>query len=104
MSYDLAVFDPAVAPQSRAEFRKWFDMQTQWNESHGYNDPDVPVSALRNWFREMITMFPPMNGLLRSSDIDDPRVTDYSLGRNIIYCGFASSVGSAAYERALESA
>lgn len=104
MSYDLAVFDPDVAPQSRAEFLKWFKMQTQWNESHGYNDPDVPVAPLRNWFREMITTFPPMNGPLSSPDLDDPTVTDYSLGRNIIYGAFAGSVGASAYQKALELA
>lgn len=104
MSYYLAVFDPDVTPRSRVEFRKWFDKETQWNESHGYNDPDVSVSALRNWFLEMITTFPPMNGPLRSSNPDDPRVTDYSLGRNIIYGAFAGSVSAAAYQKALELA
>jgi hypothetical protein len=104
MSYDLAVFDPDVAPRSRVEFRKWFEEQTQWSGSHGYNDPEVPVSALRNWFLEMIITFPPMNGPLRSSNPDDPRVTDYSLGRNIIYGAFAGSVGAAAYQKALELA
>ncbi len=104
MSYDLAVFDPDVAPRSRAEFRRWFDEQTQWGESHGYNDPEIPVAALKNWFREMITIFPPMNGPLRSTNSDDPRVTDYSLGKNIIYGAFAGSVGTAAYHRAFELA
>ncbi len=51
MSYDLAVFDPDVAPRSRAEFRRWFDEQTQWEESHGYSDLEIPVPALKSWFR-----------------------------------------------------
>lgn len=104
MSYNLAVFDPDAAPPSRVEFRNWFDEQTQWSESHGYNDPEVLVSALRNWFLEMIIRFPPMNGPLRSSNPDDPRVTDYSLGKNIIYGAFAGSVGTAAYQKAFELA
>ena len=104
MSYDLTVFDPEVAPRLRVEFRKWFKVQTQWGESHGYGDPEVPVPALRNWFQEMIPAFPPMNGPLRSLDPDDPRVTDYSLGRNIILGAFAGSVASAAYQRAFELA
>jgi hypothetical protein len=104
VSYDLAVFDPDAAPQSRVEFLTWFDEQTQWGESHGYNDPGIPVPALGNWFREMIIAFPPMNGPLRSSDPGDPRVTDYSLGRNIIYGAFAGSMGVDAYQRAFELA
>jgi hypothetical protein len=104
MSYNLAVFDPTVAPPSRAEFRKWFVDQTQWKESHGYNNPDVPIATLRNWFMEMIKTFPPMNGPLRSSDPDDPSVTDYSLGRNLIFGAFAGSVAAGAFEKALELA
>jgi hypothetical protein len=104
MSYNLAVFDPDVAPLTRVEFRKWFDEQTQWSESHGYNDPEIPILPLRNWLREMIVTFPTMNGPLRSSNHDDPRVTDYSLGRNIIYGAFAGSVGNAAYNRAFDLA
>ena len=104
MSYDLAVFDPDAAPRSRVEFRTWFHEQTQWGESHGYNDPGIPVPALRNWFQEMIVTFPPMNGPLRSSNPDDPRVTDFSLGRNIIYGAFAGSVAAVAYQRAFELA
>jgi hypothetical protein len=104
VSYDLAVFDPDAAPRSPDSFREWFDQQTEWNESHGYNDPEVPVPALRNWFREMITTFPPMNGPLRSEDVDDPGVTDYSLGRSIIYCAFAGSVGVDAYQTAFDLA
>jgi hypothetical protein len=98
------VFDADAAPRSRVEFRNWFDEQSKWSEPHGYNDPEVPGSALRNWFFEMIITFPPMNGLLRSSNADDPRVSDYSLGRHMIYGAFAGSVGAAAHQRALELA
>lgn len=104
MSYDLAVFDSDVAPRSRVEFRDWFDEQTEWSELHGYDDPEVPVLALRNWFLEMIATFPPMNGPLRSSNPDDPRVTDYSLGTHIVYGAFAGSVGAAARRTAFELA
>jgi hypothetical protein len=39
MSYDLAVFDPALAPSSYGEFAPWFVQQSVWSESHGYGDP-----------------------------------------------------------------
>ena len=99
MSYDLLVFDPASAPSSQEEFLAWCDLQTEWSESHGYNDPEVPSPALRSWFREFIQTFPPMNGPLASDD-DDLRVTDYSLGRSVIYGSFAWSVADEALEKA----
>ena len=103
MSYDLAVFDPAVSPASRTEFVLWFKQQTQWGESHGYNDPEVPSSLLRAWFHETIETYPPMNGPLASDDPDDLKVTDYSLGRGLIYAAFAwsQSEGAHAHVRAV---
>ena len=47
MSYDLMVFDPAVAPRERAEFLEWHAQQTQWNEGHSYDDPIVSSPRLR---------------------------------------------------------
>jgi hypothetical protein len=97
VSYDLMVFDPAVAPSGRRAFMEWYKQQTQWTESHGYNNPDIPASSLRAWFQEMMKTFPPMNGPLASDDPDDPRVTDYSLGRCVVYVAFAWSQADAAY-------
>ena len=36
MSFDLMVFDPAVAPRNRASFMAWYDKQAEWSEDHGY--------------------------------------------------------------------
>lgn len=46
----------------------------------------------------MIKTFPPMNGPLASDDVDNPKVTDYSLGRAVVYAAFAWSQASAAHE------
>jgi hypothetical protein len=35
VSFDLMVFDAAVAPRSRTAFIGWFEKQTQWQEWHG---------------------------------------------------------------------
>lgn len=100
MSYDLAVFDPDVAPLERQEFLAWFDHQTEWNESHGYDDPRVSSPALRQWFLEMITQFPAMNGPYAQADMpdDEASLTDYSVGRSLIYAAFAWSKMEEAYE------
>jgi hypothetical protein len=125
VSYDLAVFDPSVAPRSAVDFTKWYGGQTEWEELHSYDDPAVSTTALRAWFVEMIQDFPPMNGPFagvsdpgsaRTSgdghqrrrfsvtglfrllhDRDDAWASDYSVGYSIIYVGFAWSKAQAAY-------
>ena len=98
MSYDLMVFDPLVAPKERKEFMEWYKNQTEWTEDHNYQDHAVTTDKLKAWYQEMMTYFPPMNGPLASDDdIDNPNVTDYSIGQHVIYSGFAWSVAEKAY-------
>ena len=97
MSYDLMVFEPSVAPQDRDAFMKWYGEQTEWSESHSYEDPAVASPALQRWFAEMIQSYPPLNGPLASDDVDDPRVTDHCIGRNVIYSAFAWSCAEDAF-------
>ena len=98
MSYDLMVFDAEAAPGARQPFLTWFEQQTEWSEDHGYDDPAVSSPRLRAWFLEMIQRFPAMNGPYASDDVDDPSVTDYSVGRSVIYISFAWSEAEKAYE------
>ncbi len=98
MSYDLMVFDPLVAPRNREDFLSWYDAQTQWTEEHTYQDPKITTPALASWLAEMWRMFPPMNGPFASDDFDNSRVTDYSIGRSIIYAAFAWSQAEAAFQ------
>jgi hypothetical protein len=98
VSYDLLVFEPTAAPREREAFMAWYRTQAEWSEGHSYDDPRVCSAALQRWFAEIARTFPPMNGPLASEDADDPRVTDHSCGRNVIYSAFASSVAPSAYE------
>jgi hypothetical protein len=100
MSYDLAVFDPEVAPLGRGEFLAWFKQQTEWNESHGYDNPKVCSPSLRQLFLEMIAEFPAMNGPHAQEELpeDEATLTDYSVGRSLIYAAFAWSKKEQAYE------
>jgi hypothetical protein len=97
LSYDLMVFEPSAAPRQREVFLEWYHDQTNWAEPHSYNDPKVTSPRLAAWFSDMIKTFPPMNGPLRSDAIDDPRLTDYSIGSVVIYVAFAWSQAEAAY-------
>jgi len=106
MSYDLMVFEPSAAPSGRQPFMEWYRQQTEWGEGHDYNDPAVSTPALKAWFLDIIQSFPPLNGPLSSADLpeDEDSVTDYSVGRSVIYCGFARSKSGAAHKKVVELA
>ncbi len=104
MSYDLAVFDMSVAPRERDAFLAWYDEQTRWAEGHQYDDPAVSSPELRSWFMSMIKAFPAMNGPFASTKVDGPLLTDYSVGRSMIYVAFAWSVAETAYHKVIDRA
>lgn len=83
------VFEPSVAPRRKDVFLERYHDQTNWAEPHSYDDPKFTSPRLAVWFFEIIRTFPPMNGPLRSGDLDDPHVTDYSIGSAVIYAAFA---------------
>lgn len=98
------IFNPNSAPRKREEFMDWYDNQTKWKEDHSYDDPKVTSEEIRNWFLEMIKTFPAMNGPYAYDDIDNPKMTDYSIGKDIIYAAFAWSEAENAYPKMLELA
>jgi len=104
MSYDLMVFEAAVAPKSREDFMAWFGEQTEWSEDHSYQDHTVASAPLQAWFKEMVDFFPAMNGPLASDDVDDPKVTDHCIGQDVIYSAFAWSVAEEAHPKMRELA
>ena len=100
------VFDPKAAPTDRAAFLAWYKEQTEWAEDHTYDDPAVTTEALRAWFFDMLKQFPAMNGPHATRDDDDPsaRVSNYCIGRSVIYVAFAWSQAGAAFEAVMEHA
>ncbi len=98
------VFEPAAAPSDRVGFLAWYHRQTEWGEGHDYNDPANTSEKLRAWFLDFIKTFPAMNGPYASEDIDDPKVSDYSIGHYAIYVAFAWSELEAAYDAMFRSA
>jgi hypothetical protein len=97
MSYDLMVFAPKVPPPDRKGFINWYRQQAEWKEGHSYDNPEISTPELRAWFLEMITLYPAMNGPFRSDDVDNPKVTDYSVGKSVIYSAFAWSEAETAF-------
>jgi hypothetical protein len=95
MSYDLMVFEPTAAPRERNAFLDWYRAQTQWTEDHSYNDPSVTTTRLSAWFADMRRDFPSVNDA--SDGADNPRVTEYSIGKSVIYAAFRWSEAESAY-------
>lgn len=111
MSYDLMVFEKTKAPKTKEEFMEWFEEQAEWGEDHDYQTVGVASPALQNWFMEMKETFPPMNGEYAPDDAAlaadaglESRMTDYSIGHDVIYAAFAWSVAEEAYKQMLELA
>ncbi|MGH1417221.1 MAG: hypothetical protein ACRBB0_27310 [Pelagimonas sp.] len=62
MSYDLLVFDPAVAPRERTEFMVWYKQLVKWDEERDYNSPEGVTGNLHDFYEKLREEFPPMNG------------------------------------------
>ncbi len=96
MSYDLMVFDPDAPPPDRGGFMAWYKKQTEWTEDHGYHNPEVCTPGLRSWFLDMIKQYPPMNGPYATNDDDNPKLTEYSVGKTVVYAAFSWSQAESA--------
>ena len=81
MSYDLMVFDPAAAPAKRPAFLDWYEVETDWPEDHGYDDPAIATPALQAFHADLTADFPALAA-------DDETGTDYTIGRSLIYMIF----------------
>lgn len=92
------VFEPSAAPREREAFLAWYRAQTEWSETHGYNDPSVASPNLRRWYEAITSVFPNMNGPDVSDDDLSARHSDYSIGTNVIYGAFAWSEAELAYD------
>jgi hypothetical protein len=97
MSYDLIVFDIGSPPKDRDGFMGWYNQQIEWSEEHDYDNPEVCTPELRAWFLELIQEYPALNGPYASDEVDNPKSSDYSLGKSMIYACFAWSLMEDAY-------
>ena len=97
MSYDLMVFEPEAAPKDHDAFMEWYFNLTKWNDGP-YDNPERTSARLRAWVQEMWRMFPDMNtpeAEIHLQD-DDGVLSDYTIGRQFVYAGFAWSKAVAA--------
>ncbi|WP_299651024.1 hypothetical protein [uncultured Tateyamaria sp.] len=106
MSYDLMVFNPAVAPRTRTTFLQWYGDITRWEEARDYTDPIGMTGSLISFYHLFRRDFPPLNGphAVALENVDDPYVTEYSFASDAIYLSFAWSIAELAREATLDAA
>jgi hypothetical protein len=94
------VFEPKDAPHQKDAFLNWYEGQTQWAEGQSYGDPSETTPNLAAWYADMCRDFPNMNGPYAhhsAPDEDNSRVTEYTIGKSVIYADFRWSQAEAAY-------
>lgn len=104
MSYGILAFDAAATTD--AAFAGWWVNQSEWPEDHSYDRPEVTTSALQAFYADLIRDFPPMNGPdaptvaeIESGPDLEGRLTDYSIGSQLVYAAFAWSQEQSARTR-----
>ncbi len=100
MSYDILAFDPSATDD--ADFLSWWDGQAAWSEDHTYADPAVTTPALRAFYEELTLTFPNMNEAdedeLDADEDGESLLSEYSIGRHLVYACFAWSQAAHARE------
>ena len=96
MSYDLMVFNPAVAPPDRLAFKAWYEKVVDWPDDNSVFDPATSSADLRAWYEAMLRNWPNMQEI-EDDQIDDPKVTGYSFSPHAIYIDFRWTVAEEAY-------
>lgn len=111
MSFDLMVFEKTKAPNFFEDFLNWASEQTEWKEERDYDSIEGTSPRLAAWFMEMKDTFSPLNGPYSPSDEEisesrevEGRLTDYSIGSDIVYAAFGWSAADEACELAVKLA
>ena len=134
MSYDLLVFDPAIAPRDRDQFMSWYNQIKKWEEPRDYSSIEGTTENLRAFYDRLRRHYPPMNGPNAyrpemHADIDggglrfwerifgarkpvpkpEPKfneafITDYTISESAIYMAFSYSINAEAYSDVVSAA
>ena len=104
IDFYVLAFDIGVAPNNRKEFLEWKEQQMEWKEEHDYNNINISSNNLKNWYMDIINKFPPIIEDLENYDEEFEKnenneyLTEYSIGKNIIYSIFNWRKAEEAFE------
>ena len=100
MSCDILIFEPgAVADEG---IPQWWDRVSRWEEPHRYDSLERATPAIRSFYRDLISAFPPFNGPDALTDDEAEArlaqgfpVTEYTVGGDFVYVGVSWSAADA---------
>jgi hypothetical protein len=96
VSFDFAVFDPAVAPRDGKGFRAWYDQQVDWDIDAPDPEPSILAQPLRQWYEAMTVQYPDKIW----SGADGDAAIDYCFTQHFIYCSMSPNRGADAWKLA----
>ncbi|OLL13772.1 hypothetical protein [Actinomyces oris] len=100
MSYDILIFEPGAVTDEG--FPQWWDRVSRWEEPHRYDSLERATPAIRSFYRDLISAFPPFNGPDALTDDEAEArlaqgfpVTEYTVGGDFVYVGVSWSAADA---------
>ena len=92
MSYDLFVFEAEGVPRDEAAFADWFIATREAVEESDTFVAEPATTRLRDFYNEMVTRFPDMNGPSGKGIDEGEHLAGYEFQPNHIYMDFRWSV------------
>ncbi|RRD94496.1 hypothetical protein EII17_07540 [Clostridiales bacterium COT073_COT-073] len=108
MSFSLFIFERTDNLKTSQDVLEYMSEFTEYTENKDYNSLNGCSEIISKWAKRMFAKFPPINGEDASPDAIasagkelELHLTDYSLGKNGAFCGFAWPVAEEALEYAI---
>ena len=101
MSFDLFIFERRKDIKTSLDVFNYYDEFIEYKENKDYNSLHGCSDIIVAWAKKMFEKFPPMNGkyalsdeIAYASEDTENHLTDYSFGKNGVYCAFSYNVAT----------
>ena len=105
MSFDLFVFEKREEIKTSLDVFAYQEEFTEYKENKDYESLDGCSDVISCWTKKMFEKFPPISGkyalpdeIAYATEDSENHLTDYSLGKNGVYCAFSYNVEDEALE------
>ena len=105
MSFDLFVFEKREEIKTSLDVFAYQEEFTEYKENKDYESLDGCSDVISCWAKKMFEKFPPISGkyalpdeITYATEDSENHLTDYSLGKNGVYCAFSYNVEDEALE------
>jgi len=105
MSFDLFVFEKREEIKTSLDVFAYLEEFTEYKENKDYESLEGCSRVIACWAKKMFEKFPPISGeyalpdeIAYATEDSENYLTDYSLGKNGVYCAFSYNVEDEALE------